>query len=205
MFRKNKKGEEKMNKLSKLLVMTMLILAIIAVSINVNAATNADLVYALEEGPSEVNGIKVPLSAADRQTLIKYLEENPLTDEVATQIGRNLNYIYVLVEESGATSIEGIDSDTLEDIIILARHAGDLAGLDVTIDTNAKTFSIKTANGTSLISKSYVTSENPSAPTSETKSNGSTTTLLYTGANYAVFALPVLAIVAVAIVAKKRA
>ncbi len=193
-----------MNKLSKLLVMTMLILAIIAVSINVNAATNADLVYALEEGPSEVNGIKVPLSAADRQTLIKYLEENPLTDEVATQIGRNLNYIYVLVEESGATSIEGIDSDTLEDIIILARHAGDLAGLDVTIDTNAKTFSIKTANGTSLISKSYVTSENPSAPTSETKSNG-TTTLLYTGANYAVFALPVLAIVAVAIVAKKRA
>lgn len=204
MFRKNKKGEEKMNKLSKLLVMTMLILAIIAVSINVNAATNADLVYALEEGPSEVNGIKVPLSAADRQTLIKYLEENPLTDEVATQIGRNLNYIYVLVEESGATSIEGIDSDTLEDIIILARHAGDLAGLDVTIDTNAKTFSIKTANGTSLISKSYVTSENPSAPTSETESNG-TTTLLYTGANYAVFALPVLAIVAVAIVAKKRA
>ena len=204
MFRKNKKGEERMNKLSKLLVMTMLILAIIAVSINVNAATNADLVYALEEGPSEVNGIKVPLSAADRQTLIKYLEENPLTDEVATQIGRNLNYIYVLVEESGATSIEGIDSDTLEDIIILARHAGDLAGLDVTIDTNAKTFSIKTANGTSLISKSYVTSENPSAPTSETKSNG-TTTLLYTGANYAVFALPVLAIVAVAIVAKKRA
>lgn len=193
-----------MNKLSKLLVMAMLILAIVAVSINVNAATNADLIYALEEGPSEVNGIKVPLSTADRQTLIKYLEENPLTDEVATQIGRNLNYIYTLVEESGATSIESIDSVILEDIVALAQQAGELAGLNVTIDTNAKTFRIKAVDGTSLIAKSYVTSQNPSAPTLETKSNG-TTTLLYTGANYAVFALPVLAIVAVAIVAKKRA
>ncbi len=194
-----------MNKLSKLLVMTMLILAIVAVSINVNAATNADLIYALEEGPSEVNGIKVPLSAADRQTLINYLEKNPLNDERATQIGRNLNYIYILVEESGASSIEDIDSVILEDIVALAQQAGELAGLNVSIDTKAKTFSIKTVDGTSLISKSYVTSENPSAPTSETKSNGSTTTLLYTGANYAVFALPVLAIVAVAIIAKKRA
>lgn len=192
-----------MNKLSKLLVMTMLILAVVATCVNVNAATNEDLIYALKEGPSEVNGIKVPLSAADRQTLINYLEEYPLTDEVASQIGRNLNSIYVLVEESGATSIEGIDSAILEDIVALAQQAGDLAGLDVTIDTNNKTFTIKTAGGTSLISKSYVANQNPAAPTAEVKSNGAT--LLYTGANYAVFALPVLAIVAVAIIAKKRA
>ena len=92
------------------------------------------------------------------------------------------------------------------EIISIATSAAAKAGLALTVNTSNNTFTLtKNVDGSVLISgsadalTSYATaSSSTSAPATGNQ------TLLYTGANYAVYAFAVLAIVAVAIVVKKR-
>ena len=218
-----------MNKLSKLLVMALLILAVVAVSVNVNAYTNADLL-AYVNGEYTIGDNTYSLSEKDKVALTTYLSENPVSDDVATSIRADLDAIRAKVEATGATSIDEISASVMAEVTALAQAAGQKAGLAVSINTADGILTIATDEGKVLVSTTYVDEKEPIVPntpvegensdssdkkdeTSDTKTStdakkdatSSKSTLLYTGANSLVFVLPVLAIVAVAIVAKKRA
>lgn len=213
-----------MNKLSKLVVMAIIMLAIVAVSINVNAYTNDELLllvqgaYTLGEGDVPVYELK----EADKLAITKYLTENPVSDEVATSIKDDLVAIGDMIEATGTSNLANIETSVMEDIIAIAQSAGQKAGLKVAINSVDGTFTIKTENGTVLASDTYIknnTSADVTDPTETEKSENqaeeksdaktdeksSKAKLLYTGADSFVYVLPLLAIVAVAIVAKKRA
>lgn len=198
-----------MSKLSKLLVMAFVIVAVIAMSISVNAYTNNDLKEYIN-GVHNVNNMIFELSIEQKQIMNNYLTAHPVSDEVATSIKSDIDAIESKIAATGATNVSQISNQVKTEVIALAQSAGSKAGLNITVNTSAKTVTVSTKSGENLFSTSYVgkvksagTSSAQAASTTTTTTSGST--LLYTGANYAVYALPVLAIVAVAIVAKKRA
>ena len=113
------------------------------------------------------------------------------------------------VRSTGATSTSKISKDVKTDILQRAKATATKAGLTLTVNTSAKTFTLVKSNGDVLASGNYTKlATNPGTVGGGAGSNGAASNgakLLYTGANYALYALPVLAIVAVAIVVKKRA
>lgn len=181
-----------MNKLSKVLVMAVLMLALVLVSFSVNAYSNSDLISYVNDGSYTLGGKTYSLSDKDKVALTNYLTENPVSDEDANAIRANVEAIIAEVEATGVKSIEEIDANVMAEITKLAQAAGARAGLDISIDSAKGTVTIATEDGAVLVSTTYVGEE-----TSDK--------LLYTGTNSLVFVLPVLAIVAVAIIVKKRA
>jgi len=90
------------------------------------------------------------------------------------------------------------------EVLEKAKATAKKAGLTLNVNTKTKSFTLVKSDGKTLISGNYT-----SLVTNPGTNAGSTTAasgkkLLYTGANYALYALPVLAIVAVAVVVKKR-
>lgn len=213
-------GGIKMNKLLKLVVMAIVMLAIVAVSINVNAYTNNDLIAHLSDTYT-IGDTTYRLKPEKQKVLKEYFEKNADID--ADSIVKDLQAIDSKIKESKATSLDDIDATVGDEIIKLAQKAAKTAGLTVNIDSENGILSIVTEDGTALIEETFDVGNEEADVTDPSENNGTEAEaeeksdaktdeksskakkLLYTGADSFVYVLPLLAIVAVAIVAKKRA
>lgn len=194
-----------MRKLSKLLVMAVVVLAVITMSMNVNASTQALKDYVGDI--HNINGMTFELTNNQKTAVLNYI--SGLSDATAASVQAKIAQAENLIRETGATSLSQISLETKETVLSLAKSAAQEAGLTLSVDTKAKTFTLTKSDGSVLTSGGY-TSLIGNVASAGTANNGGAaqtagSTLLYTGSNYAVYAVAVLAIVAIAIVVKKRA
>lgn len=197
-----------MRKVSKLVAMVVVILAVIATMAgSVSAYTNADVMKYVND-VHNINGMIFELSNSDKAKIQNYLTANPVDEATANSIMADISAIEAKVATTGATSVNQISVAVKSEIVSMAKSTVAKAGLNLSVNSKAKTFTITTSSGEVLVSTSYAgkaQSTMGAAAGSAGGASASGSTLLYTGANYAVYALPVLAIIAVAIIAKKRA
>lgn len=197
-----------MRKVSKLVAMVVVILAVIATMAgSVSAYTNADVMKYVND-VHNINGMIFELSNSDKAKIQNYLTANPVDEATANSIMADISAIEAKVAATGATSVNQISVAVKSEIVSMAKSTVAKAGLNLSVNSKAKTFTITTSSGEVLVSTSYAgkaQSTMGAAAGSAGGASASGSTLLYTGANYAVYALPVLAIIAVAIIAKKRA
>lgn len=197
-----------MSKLSKLLVMAIVVLAVVTMSLNVNAGT-ADLATYVTTGHN-INGMVFELKSADKVAVKDYITAN-VSDAQADAAMAKIKEAEALVASSGATKVENINADVKSKLITLATAAADNVGLVLTVNTSSNTYSL--SDGAKVITSGKVEtfiSSASGAPAGGSSNGGSSApaggnTLLYTGAEYAVCGGLVLAIVAVAVIVKKRA
>lgn len=194
-------------KVSKLLVMALVILAVITMSLNVHAGTNELKAYVNDI--HNINNMVFELTDSQKTVVLNYI--STLDDATADAVMNDIIAAENLVRNTGATSIAQMSVNTKKEVINLGKSAADKAGLILTVDTASNTFTLTKKAGGVLVSGSadalikYY--QAPANGTSASTPAGTTTgsTLLYTGSDYAVYAFAVLAIVAVAVVVKKRA
>ncbi len=200
-----------MRKLTKMLTMAIVVLAVITMSLNVNAATAKENLINYIRSAHVVNGILFEITNAQKNAITDYINTS-IDDNVAQQVYNDLTSIETTIRDTGATNVSQISQPVREKILAQAKATAAKAGLTLNVDTKSNTFTLIKSDGNVLASGGYLgLATNPgSAPAgsgSGSNGSGSTTTgskLLYTGANYLVYALPVLAIVAVALIVKKR-
>ncbi len=199
-----------MSKLSKLLVMIVVILAVVTISLKVNAGT-ADLTSYVTSS-HKINGMKFELKKEQKKSVKNYIENN-VSDEQANAAYGNIKAAEKIVSDSGVTKIENLSPNDKSKAISLATQAAKDVGLNLKVDTNANTFTLLNGS-TVLVSDAIsnlikpVNSGSNGGSGSGSGSAGTATTgstLLYTGSNSAVYGVVALAIVAVAVVVKKRA
>ncbi|MCI8276863.1 MAG: hypothetical protein HFJ46_02905 [Clostridia bacterium] len=196
-----------MNKVSKLLVMTIVILAVITLSVTVKAFSNADLI-AYVTSDQTVNGETYKFSNDQKTAITNYLNAHPVSDEVAASVKEDIEEAKRQITATGATRADQISDEVQSKVMSLLKSAGSKIGVNVSFDTKNKTVTLKDkATGTNIVSGSYAAyvKSNASTPGSVGASQTSGR-LVYTGANYILYAIPVLAIVAVAtiLVIRKR-
>lgn len=195
-----------MNKLSKLLVMAIVVLAVVTMSLNVKAGT-MDLVSYIKTAHS-VNGMTYELKGGDKVAVEDYIVNN-LSDAQSDAALAKIKEAEALVASTGAKKAEDIPADVKSKVISLATTTASEVGLTLKVDTANNTYSL--SNGAKVLSSGKIatTTVGGGAPAGGSSNGGSSApagnTLLYTGANYAVCGALVLAIVAVAVVVKKRA
>lgn len=205
-------------KLSKLLL--ILIVAIIAVSAlatSVSAYTSADLAKYIT-GSHTISGSQFKLKDAEKKQVEDYLAQNPVTDEQATQIKSLLDQAKNAISSTGGSNLNQISKATKTKVVSLLKQAGDVAGVKVSVNTEAKTVTITDGN-TVILSGSYslegnggITVRTYTNPASTGNSgsgaaagSSSINKFVYTGSNNTVFAvIAVLAVVAVSTVLVKK-
>ena len=205
-------------KLSKMFfVVTIAIIAILAMSISVNAYTSAELADYIT-GAHLIGGNQYKLTDSNAATVKSYLNEYPVTDAQASQIK-------TLLDQAKAKANSKSDLSQLTDaekaeIISLLQQAGAVAGLTVNVDTVNNTITVSKGN-TILFIGSFVNSGNggitvsfgavggsnsgASSSTVGSASNGGANTFVYTGANNSAFAVvALLAVVAVSTIVVRK-
>jgi hypothetical protein len=209
-----------MKRLLRVLCVFVVILAVITMTNTAKAYTNSDLKSYLNSAHI-VNNMTFELTSEQKDAINKYLDKNQVTDTVATSIMADLKKVESEVAATGATDVSQISDSVKSSITSTIKTAGNKAGLDVNVDTKNKTVMVTSQkDGSTILSKSYkngnivkvTKSSTGTASTASTGTQSSSTTtattgstLLYTGANYTIFAISALAIVAVAILVKRRA
>lgn len=195
-----------MSKISKLLVMALVILAVVTMSVKVNAGV-ADLTNYVTTN-HVFNGMMFELTNSQKESVRNYITTN-VNDSQADAALAKIKEAEKLVVDSGVTNVANLSAATKTKIISLAQEAATAVNLKLEVNTKDNTYNL--LNGTTSLASGKVEAQiaNPGsgaaagAPAQAGATTGST--LLYTGANYAIYAVVVLAIVAVAVVAKKRA
>lgn len=193
-------------KVSKVLVMALVVLAVITMSLNVHAGTNELKEYVNDI--HNINNMVFELTDNQKSVVLNYI--STLDDATSDSIMNDIIAAENLVRNTGATNISQISVNVKREVINLGKSAADKAGLVLTVDTASNTFTLTKKAGGVLLSgsadaliKYYQAPAGGTGTSTPAASTGAT--LLYTGADYAVYAFAVLAIVAVAIVVKKRA
>lgn len=197
-----------MKKVSKILVMAVVVLAVVTMSLNVNASSSKDILTEYIRAAHNVNGMLFELTNAQKNAITDYI--TTLSDETASSIHADLVSMENTIKATGATSTSQISTEVKTQVLNQAKATANKAGLTLSVNTSAKTFTLTKADGSTLASGTYTAlATNPGAAPAGGSGTGAAAStgskLLYTGANYAVFALPVIAIIAVAVVVKKRA
>lgn len=195
-----------MNKVSKILVMAVVVLAVVTMSLNVNASTQVLKDYV--GGIHNINNMVFELTDSQKTVVLNYI--STLDTETAGSIHADIIAAENLVKNSGATNVQAISKSVKTEVINLATSAAAKANLKLSVNTANNTFTLTKLSGEVLISgsaDSLIKYNNGSAAGGAASSAPAATgsTLLYTGSDYAVYAVAALAIVAVALVVKKRA
>lgn len=194
-----------MKTLSKILVMAVVILAVVTMSVRVNAAEANNILMQYIRDAHNVNGMLFELTNSQKNAICDYVAT--LSEEQASAIHADLVAMEQTIKNTGATSTSKISNEVRTSVLNQAKATAAKAGLTLNVNTKDKSFTLTKSNGETLASGSYKTlATNPGTASGKatTTSTAKGSKLLYTGANYAVYALPVLAIVAVAVVVKKR-
>lgn len=199
-----------MSKISKLLVMAIVVLAVITMSLSVNAGTASLTDYVTNV--HNINGMIFELSNSQKTAIRDYIAGN-VTDAQADVALAKIKEAEKLVSDANVNTVDKLSAEVKTKVISLATEAAKAVGLTLTVDTANNTFKVSSDSKVLASGKaeSFITYQgtntngSASAPASSNSSAKTGSTLLYTGANYAVYALVVLAIVAVAVVVKKRA
>ena len=193
-----------MSKVSKLFVMALLVLAIVSVSLNVNA-TNADLTSYIGTVHT-INGMLFELSNAQKATLNSFASK--IDDATSDAIMNDIMAAENVVRNSGVTNHNQLTSAQQEQIVALAKSAASKAGAVLEVNLSNRTYKL-TKNGKVVIAGNIdsliVDPGTATGGSSTTTSSAAKSKLLYTGADYALYAGAACAIVAVAVVIKKRA
>ena len=192
-----------MSKVSKLFVMALLVLAIVSVSLNVNA-TNADLTSYIGTVHT-INGMLFELSNAQKATLNSFASK--IDDATSDAIMQDIRAAEDVVRNSGVTNHNNLTKAQQDQIIALAKSAASKAGAVLEVNLSNRTYKL-TKNGKVVIAgnvDSLVVDPGTATSSGSSTSTAAKSKLLYTGANYALYAGAVCAIVAVAVVIKKRA
>lgn len=201
---------------SKLLsILIVAIIAIAALATSVSAYTSAELSDYVT-GTHTISGSQFQLRAAEKQEVKDYLANNPLTDEQATQIKSLLDQAKNKISATGASNLNQISKETKAQVVTLLKQAGNIAGLTVSVNSDAQTVTI--SNGTTVLLNGSYAMEGNAGITVRTYTNpasvggnsgatsGSTISgYVYTGSNNTVFiVVAVLAVVAVSTIVIKK-
>jgi hypothetical protein len=196
-----------MNKISKILVMAIVVLAVVTMSLCVNANTQSLISYVTDI--HNINDMVFELTDSQKEAVKNYVAT--LDDATADSALADIQAAEAIVRNSGARTVSQISASDKQQVINLATSAATKSGLTLTVNTANDTFKLTKSDGSTLVSSSANTliKYNGSTSTSGSSSTASTTssssTLLYTGANYVVYGVAAIAIIAVAVVVKKRA
>lgn len=194
-----------MRRISKVLVMAVVILAVITMSLTAKAFSKQDLINYIT-ATQNVNGMEYSLSKDQKDAVVKYLTDYPLSDAEAESIKNDIESAKKMVADTGATNYDQISKEVKVNVLNTLKTAAGKVGLELKVNTNNNTVTIvEKSTGKNLASGYYT----PYVPNNNNNNGGSQvggTTLVYTGASFAVYAIPVLAIVAVAtiLVVRKR-
>lgn len=140
-------------KVSKLLIMSALVLAVVVcLATSTYAFSNSDLTKYLT-GSHVINGSTYELNDSAKAQVKSYLEKNPVTDEQAAQIKANLEKAKSLVV-AGAQSLNQMNSEKKSEIVSYVKAAGNIAGVEVSINTETQVINI-VANGKTILSGTY--------------------------------------------------
>lgn len=194
-----------MRKISKMLVMAIVVLAVVTMSLNVNAATSKETLTNYVRNAHNINGMLFELTNSQKNAVTDYIATS-LDENTANSVYQDIVSIEQTIKNTGATNTSQISNSVKNEVLEKAKAVAKKAGLTLNVNTKTNSFTLVKSDGSTLISGDYT-----KLATNPGTNNGSSTTattsgkkLLYTGANYALYALPVLAIVAVAVVVKKR-
>ena len=193
-----------MKKVSKLLVMAIVLLAVVTMSLYVNAGTSDLINYVLDI--HNINGMVFELTHSQKSAIKDYLSTS-VTDAQADVAYDKIKEAEKLVASTGVNRIENLSKDVKSKVMSLAVEAANSVGLTLNVNTKDNTFTL--SNGSKVLASGKAESlvvYHKTPDKEESKSETKTTKLLYTGSNYAVYACVAIAVVAGAvIVAKKRA
>ncbi len=163
--------------MKKTLKIMIVAILLMVIATTVNAYTNDELITYLTSSKT-IAGETVTLTADEKGAVKKYLEENPLSDEDAGMVRYYAESVIAIMDAAETTDITELSDADKERVVSLVNAAADAAGVTVTVDSGKKSVTVKGEDGK---------------------------TITYTGANYAMYIVPVVAIIAVAaIVVIKR-
>ena len=195
-----------MKKFSKILVLPLIIMTVASIASTVKAA-NADL-KAYIGTVHNINGMLWELSNDAKQKLVNLAAK--LDDATSDSIMNDIIAAEKVVRDSGVTNHNNLSAAQQAQIVAYAQSAASKAGANLTVDLSKRTYSL-TKNGKVVLSGNIDSlivdpgtapaGGSGSAPAAATSTGRK---LLYTGSNYAVYAFSAVAIVAVALVIRKR-
>ena len=195
-----------MKKVSKILVLALIIMTVASIASTVKAA-NADL-KAYIGTVHNINGMLWELSNDAKQKLVNLAAK--LDDATSDSIMNDIIAAEKVVRDSGVTNHNNLSAAQQAQIVAYAQSAASKAGANLTVDLSKRTYSL-TKNGKVVLSGNIdsLVVDPGTAPAggSGSASAAATSTgrkLLYTGSNYAVYAFSAVAIVAVALVVRKK-
>ena len=196
-----------MKKVSKILAIALLIMTVASIVSTVKAA-NADLKSYIGT-VHNINGMLWELSNDAKQKLVDLAAR--LDDATSDSIMNDIVAAEMVVRNSGVTNHNNLSAAQQAQIVAYAQSAASKAGANLTVDLSKRTYSL-TKNGKVVLSGNIdalivdpgtaPAGGSSSAPAATTTSAGRK--LLYTGSNYAVYVFSAVAIVAVALVVRKR-
>lgn len=128
-----------MRKISKLLVMAFVVLAVITLSVNVSASTNTLKEYV--GGVHEINGMEFKLSTKQKETVLNYI--SGLDDATSKAIYDDIISIENIIKESKVTKLADLSDADRSKAFNIAKSAAEKAGLTLTVNTKTQTFTLK--------------------------------------------------------------
>ena len=198
-----------MRKFSKVLIIALMVMIAVSIFSTVKAS-NKELVGYIGT-VHNINGMLWELSNDNKQKLNNFASK--LDDATSDSIMNDIVAAENVVRNSGVTNHNDLSSSQRAQIVSYAQSAAKKAGATLTVDLSKRTYSLKTKGGKVVLagkiddlvvdpSKGTGGSSSSSSASSAKTSTGRK--LLYTGSNYAVYAVSAVAIVAVAFVVRKR-
>lgn len=195
-----------MKKFSKILVLALIIMTVASIASTVKAA-NADL-KAYIGTVHNINGMLWELSNDAKQKLVNLAAR--LDDATSDSIMNDIVAAEMVVRNSGVTNHNNLSAAQQAQIVAYAQSAASKAGANLTVDLSKRTYSL-TKNGKVILSGNIdsLVVDPGTAPAGGSGSAHAAAAstgrkLLYTGSNYAVYAFSAVAIVAVALVVRKK-
>ncbi len=175
------------NEMKRLVSIALVLMLLLGLATTVQAATPSEDLYAYVSKTFTIAGQEVKLlSDADLVKVERYLNENSITEDQYNTIKTQIDKVVAVMDAAGVTDVTkltGTDEENVKSYVSVAA-----AALDLTVTYNAKDDS--------------VTILDASGKVIEQTSTTSVHKLTQTGAtHYGYVAVPVVAIIAVAIVA----
>lgn len=184
--------------------MAIILIAIISLN-TVVRASNADLQNYIRNA-HVLNSMMFELSN-DSKTKLNNLASK-LDDATSDAILSDIKAAEQVIIKSGVSNHNDLTAEQQAQIVAYAKSAAQKAGAELTVNLSNRTYSLKKGSDLNLSGKIDDLITDPGTGSSSSGSSTTTTTsgktLLYTGANYAIYALATVAIVAVAVVVKKK-